>query len=64
MAQKYAAEGWQVEVEGLRSLVRPDLGRADLMLTRGAERWAVEVETGKSNSAENVRSALRAGVAR
>jgi len=64
LAQRYAAEGWVVEVEGFRDAKRPELGRADLVLTRGAERWAVEVETGKSDVVQNVKNGLLAGMAK
>jgi hypothetical protein len=64
MAHEYEGGGWMVEVEALRDSARPELGRADLVLTKGAERWAVEVETGKSNAVGNVRNGLLAGLGR
>lgn len=60
LAQQFAADGWQVEVEAWRDQHRPELGRADLVLSRDKERWAIEVETGKSNVVENVKNGLRA----
>jgi hypothetical protein len=64
LAQQYAAEGWTVELEGQRDPKRPELGRADLVLTRGQERWAVEVETGKSDVVQNVKNSLIAHIAK
>src|SRR5690606_27662773 len=40
---------------------RPELGRTDLVLTRGKERCAIDLETGKSDVVSSVRSGLRAG---
>ena len=39
-------------------------GRVDVLATRGQERIAIEIETGKSDVVENVRGALQASIYR
>jgi len=58
-AQRFAADGYHIEVEAALGN-----GRADVLAVKGAERVAVEVETGKSDVVANVRRALQAKVDR
>lgn len=61
-ADQYRARGYHVEIEAPR---QPAIGgRVDVLATRGHERVAIEVETGKSDVVENVRRDLLAGYAR
>ncbi len=58
-ARKFSAEGYKVQVEAPRFG-----GRVDVLARRNGERVAIEVETGKSGAAANVRNCLRSGFER
>ncbi len=53
-AQRLAREGWCVETEAKRVG-----GKVDVLGTRNGERIGIEIETGKSDVAANVRNGLR-----
>lgn len=57
MAQHYKAKGYKVEKE-----LPIDDGKAiDLVATKGNERTAIEIETGKSDVKANVKKCKEAG---
>jgi hypothetical protein len=58
-AALYRARSYHVEIEAPRPAAIG--GRVDVLATRGRERIAIEVETGKSDVVENVRRDLRSG---
>ena len=56
-ARRFEQQGYRVQIE-----VSLGDGRVDVLATRGQERIAIEIETGKSDVVTNVRRALRARV--
>lgn len=60
-AKEYRRRGYEVRVEVERERSE---GRMDVLAVRGAERVALEVETGRSDVVANVRRDLREGVSR
>jgi len=59
-ASHYRTLGYEVTIEA----PRPTGGRVDVLATRRPESVAIEVETGKSNTVENIRNDLRSGYRR
>ena len=58
-AQRYRQRGYSVQIEAPRIG-----GQVDVCAENAAERVAIEIETGKSDVAGNVRNGLRSGFAR
>ena len=56
-AERYRRRGFKVQLEA----PRPAGGRTDVLATRASESVAIEIETGKSNAASNVRLNLLSG---